>query len=127
MQQLNPVALSAHCTVQFYIHPSLQSSSRIFLRIDRVQPHLRQPYTEPHKVLSRTDKTITIYVNGRKTTVSLDRVKPAHLLSETACESLPSVNKSIKDDKLSTNDKSIFTAKSGRHVYFPKKLAISVT
>ncbi|GFV97350.1 hypothetical protein TNCV_2038601 [Trichonephila clavipes] len=71
MQQLNSAATSAHCTDQYYIHPSLQSSSHIFLRIDRVQPPLRQPYTGPHKVLSRTDKTIITDVNGRKTTVSL--------------------------------------------------------
>ncbi|GFS81625.1 uncharacterized protein TNCV_2440511 [Trichonephila clavipes] len=70
MQQLNPVATSTHCTDRFYIHPSLQSSSHIFLRIDHVQPFLRQPYTGPHKVLSRTDKIITIDVNGRKTTVN---------------------------------------------------------
>ncbi|GFX98070.1 uncharacterized protein TNCV_4907191 [Trichonephila clavipes] len=127
MQQLNPVATSAHCTDQFYIHPSVQSSSHIFLRIDRVQPPFRQPYTGPHKVLSRTDKTITIDVNGRKTSFSLDCVKPTHLFSETVCESLSTVNKSIKDDKLSTNDKPIFTTKSGRHVHFPKKLAIYVT
>ncbi|GBM54012.1 hypothetical protein AVEN_215387-1 [Araneus ventricosus] len=44
MQQLNPVATSAHCTDRFYIHPSLKSSSHIFLRVDRVQPPLRQPY-----------------------------------------------------------------------------------
>ncbi|GBN21365.1 hypothetical protein AVEN_122955-1, partial [Araneus ventricosus] len=56
MQQLNPVATSAHCTDRFYIHPSLKSSSHIFLRVDRVQPPLRQPYTGPHKVLCRTEK-----------------------------------------------------------------------
>ncbi|GBN12400.1 hypothetical protein AVEN_44618-1 [Araneus ventricosus] len=67
MQQLNPVATSAHCTDRFYIHPSLKSSSHIFLRVDRVQPPLRQPYTGPHKVLCRTDKTITVDINGRKT------------------------------------------------------------
>ncbi|GFV70387.1 retrovirus-related Pol polyprotein from transposon opus [Trichonephila clavipes] len=70
MQQLNPVATSAHCTDRFYILPSLQSSSHIFLRIDLVQPPLRQPYTGPHKVLSRTDKTITIDSNGPKTSFS---------------------------------------------------------
>ncbi|GFW72931.1 transposon Ty3-G Gag-Pol polyprotein [Trichonephila clavipes] len=126
MQHLNPVATSVHCTDRFFIHPSLQSSSHIFLRIDHVQPPLRQPYTGPHKVLSRTDKTITTDVNCRKTTVSLDRFKPAHL-SETVCESLPTVNKSIKNDKLSTKYKPILTTKSGRRVDFPKKPAIYVT
>ncbi|GFV50283.1 transposon Ty3-G Gag-Pol polyprotein [Trichonephila clavipes] len=125
MRQLNPVATSAHCTDRFYIHPSLQSSSHI----DDVQSPLRQPYTGPHKILSGTDKTITIDVDGRKTTVSLDRVKPSHLLSETVCESPPTVRKSIKDDKLSTNDKLIFTTKSERRVHFPKtsQLYIYVT
>ncbi|GFW07493.1 hypothetical protein TNCV_3916261 [Trichonephila clavipes] len=127
MQQLNPVATSSHCIDQYYIHPSLQSSSHIFLRIDRVQPPLRQSHTGPHKVLSRTDKTITIDVNGRRTSFFLDRVKPAHLLSETVCESLPTVNKSINDDKLSTNGKPIFTTKLGRHLHFLKKQAIYVT
>ncbi|GFW45288.1 transposon Ty3-G Gag-Pol polyprotein [Trichonephila clavipes] len=89
MQQLNPVATSAHCT-------------HILLRIDRVQTPLSQPYTGPHKVLSRTDKTITIDANGRKNTVSLDHIKTAHLLLETVCESPPTVSTSVKDDKLST-------------------------
>ncbi|GFV95669.1 transposon Ty3-G Gag-Pol polyprotein [Trichonephila clavipes] len=75
------MATSAHCTDRFYIHPSLQSSSHIFLRIDHVQPSLSQLYTGSHKVLSRTDKTITIDVNGRKTTVYLDRVKNPHIFS----------------------------------------------
>ncbi|GFT82460.1 hypothetical protein TNCV_3350371 [Trichonephila clavipes] len=79
------------------VKEDLQSSSHIFLRIDRVQSPLRQPYTGPHKVLSRTDKTTTIDVNGRKTTVSLDRVKPSQLLSETVCESVPTVIESVEE------------------------------
>ncbi|GFY09326.1 transposon Ty3-G Gag-Pol polyprotein [Trichonephila clavipes] len=71
MQQLNSVATSTHCTDRFYIHPSLQPSSHIFLLIDRVQTLLRQSYTGPHKALSRTDKTIITDVNGRKKLVSL--------------------------------------------------------
>ncbi|GBL94017.1 Telomere-associated protein RIF1 [Araneus ventricosus] len=107
MQQLNPVATSAHCTDRFYIHPSLKSSSRIFLRVDHVQPPLRQPYTGPHKVLCRTDKTITVDINGRKTTVSLDHVKPAHLLLETVL-SPPPVIKNLKSQ--------IFLVKRGCHI-----------
>ncbi|GFU33804.1 transposon Ty3-G Gag-Pol polyprotein [Trichonephila clavipes] len=97
LHQLNSVATSAHCINQFYIHPSLKSSSHIFLRIHCVQPLLRHPYTEPHKVLSRIDKAITIYVNSRKTTASLYRVKPGHFLSETVCESPSTVSESVND------------------------------
>ncbi|GBN70242.1 Transposon Ty3-I Gag-Pol polyprotein [Araneus ventricosus] len=129
MQQLNPVATSAHCTDRFYIHPSLKSSSHIFLRVDRVQPPLRQPYTGPHKVLCRTDKTITVDINGRKTTVSLDRVKPAHLLPETVL-SPPPVIKNLKstDVHTSKNDEPpSYVTRSGRRVHFPKKLTTFIT
>ncbi|GBN91387.1 Gag-Pol polyprotein [Araneus ventricosus] len=129
MQQLNPVATSAHCTDRFYIHPSLKSSSHIFLRVDHVQPPLRQPYTGPHKVLCRTGKTITIDINGRKTTVSLDRVKPAHLLPETVL-SPPAVIKNLKgtDVNTSKNDEPpIYVTRSGRRVHFPKKLTTYIT
>ncbi|GBM06705.1 hypothetical protein AVEN_30788-1 [Araneus ventricosus] len=129
MQQLNPVATSAHCTDRFYIHPSLKSSSHIFLRVDRVQEPLRQPYTGPHKVLCRTDKTITVDINGRKTTVSLDRVKPAHLLPETVL-SPPPVIKNLKstDVHTSKNDEPpTCVTRSGRRVHFPKKLTTYIT
>ncbi|GBO21922.1 Pro-Pol polyprotein [Araneus ventricosus] len=123
MQQLNPVATSAHCTDRFYIHPSLKSSSHIFLRVDRVQPPLRQSYTGSHKVLCRTDKTITVDINGRKTTVSLDSVKPAHLLPETVL-SPPPVIKNLKmtDVHTSKNDEPpTYVTRSGKRVHFPKK------
>ncbi|GBL76526.1 Transposon Ty3-G Gag-Pol polyprotein [Araneus ventricosus] len=129
MQQLNPVATSAHCTDRFYIHPSLKSSSHIFLRVDRVQPPLRQPYTGPHKVLCRTDKTITVGINGRKTTVSLDHLKPAHLLPETVL-SPPPVIKNLKstDVHTSKNDEPpTYVTRSGRCVHFPKKLTTYIT
>ncbi|GBM38058.1 Transposon Ty3-G Gag-Pol polyprotein [Araneus ventricosus] len=129
MQQLNPVATSAHCTDRFYVHPSLKSSSHIFLRVDRVQPPLRQPYTGPHKVLCRTDKTITVDINGRKTTVSLDRVKLAHLLPETVL-SPPPVIKNLKstDVHTSKNDElPTYVTRSGRRVHFPKKLTTYIT
>ncbi|GBO33893.1 Transposon Ty3-I Gag-Pol polyprotein [Araneus ventricosus] len=125
----NPVAKSAHCTDRFYIHPSLKSSSHIFLRVDFVQPPLRQPYTGPHKVLCRTDKTITVDINGRKTTVSLDRVKPAHLLPETVL-SPPPVIKNLKstDVHTSKNDEPpTYVTRSGRRVHFPNKLATYIT
>ncbi|GBM30246.1 hypothetical protein AVEN_26155-1 [Araneus ventricosus] len=124
-----PVATSAHCTDRFYIHPSLKSSSHIFLRVDRVQPPLRQPYTGPHKVLCRTDKTITVDINGRKTTVSLDRVKPAHLLPETVL-SPPPVIKNLKstDVHTSKNDEPpTYVTRSERRVHFPKKLTTYIT
>ena len=40
---------------------------------------LKPPYNGPYPVITRTEKHFTIDINGRKETVSLDRLKPAHL------------------------------------------------
>ncbi|KFM80815.1 hypothetical protein X975_11052, partial [Stegodyphus mimosarum] len=83
MQQSNPIATSTHYQEKCYVSATLKSCTHVYLRVDRVKPPLCQPYTGPHKVLSRTDKTFTIDINGLKSTVSIDRVKPAYLLSDS--------------------------------------------
>ncbi|KAL4704955.1 hypothetical protein ACJJTC_013412 [Scirpophaga incertulas] len=40
---------------------------------------LQLPYSGPHRVLSGTDKTITLDLGERRITVSIDRVKPTHI------------------------------------------------
>ncbi|KAF8766361.1 Histone acetyltransferase type B catalytic like protein [Argiope bruennichi] len=45
-----------------------------------VKPPLCQAYTCPHKVLKRTQKSFTMELNGRTSTTSTDRVKPARLI-----------------------------------------------
>lgn len=117
MQRLHPIATSAHCTTKYYVHPSLKTCSHIFLRIDRVQPPLCQPYTGPHKVIQRTDKTVTIDLNGRKSVVSIDRVKPAYMLCETIEPTETTHEPSVKQT----------VTRSGRRVKFPKKLATYIT
>ncbi|GBL92895.1 hypothetical protein AVEN_54557-1 [Araneus ventricosus] len=80
MLEMNPVATSAHGKTKFYVTPSLKTYARVFLRIDSGKPSLCQHYTGPHKVLKRTEKNFTIKLNGRTSTVSIDRVKPAYLI-----------------------------------------------
>ncbi|XP_026315261.1 uncharacterized protein LOC113226744 [Hyposmocoma kahamanoa] len=50
-------------------------SSFIF---DTSRRSLQPPYSGPHRVLDRRDKTISLDVGGRTVTVSIDRVKSAH-------------------------------------------------
>ncbi|GFT35363.1 integrase catalytic domain-containing protein [Trichonephila clavipes] len=67
---------------QKFCAPKLDDCSHVFLRVDKVSPSLSQPYTGPHEVLSRNDKHITININGKKSCVSLDRVKPAFVFKD---------------------------------------------
>lgn len=65
-----------------FVSPDLKTATHIFLREDMVRRPLSAPYTGPHEVIARNDKTIDIRVNGHVTKVSLDRVKPAYILQE---------------------------------------------
>ncbi|GFT42813.1 retrovirus-related Pol polyprotein from transposon 412, partial [Trichonephila clavipes] len=82
MRSLNPVSTAQHGTQNIYINPSLKTCSHIFLRYDKVNPPLTPPYTGPHLVISRNDKNFIIDLNGKQSTVSIDRIKPAYLLAD---------------------------------------------
>ena len=68
-------------------HPSFIShdlhSSHIFVRDDSTHKPLQPPYCGPYKVLNRADKYYTLDINGHKETVSIDRLKSAHLENTT--------------------------------------------
>ena len=74
-----PMPVLHHGHTPSRIHPSLRSSSHVFLRVDAVRRPLVQPYLGPFEVLERNDKTFVISQNNKRVTVTVDRLKPAHL------------------------------------------------
>ena len=66
-----------------YLPPQLNSCSFVFVREDAHHPPLTPPYRGPYKVLQRSDKAFKITLTGgREDWVSIDRLKPAYLLSD---------------------------------------------
>ena len=51
----------------------------VFIRRDSHRTPLQRPYEGPFKVLQLGEKNFTIDIGGRKDTVSVDRLKPAHI------------------------------------------------
>ena len=51
----------------------------VFVGYDTLRKPLQHPYDGAYKVLKRTDKFFTVDLNGQQDTISLDRLKPAHL------------------------------------------------
>ncbi|KFD46801.1 hypothetical protein M513_12329 [Trichuris suis] len=85
MRDLRPIPTASRpSTTAVFIAPELQSCSHVFLRNDAVHRPLDPTYSGPFRVLSRQDKTFVIEISGRPSTVSIDRLKPAHLANDYA-------------------------------------------
>ncbi|KAK3875588.1 hypothetical protein Pcinc_019547 [Petrolisthes cinctipes] len=80
---LAPVPTTRHCVSPRYVPPALQNSNYVFLRRDTIRSPLAKPYEGPFRVLQRQPKTFIIDYGGRHETVSVDRLKPAHIDLDT--------------------------------------------
>ena len=67
-------------TVQLtgHVPNTLATATHVFVRHRGVCKPLQSPYDGPYP-LTETEKFFTLNINGRKDTVSVDRLKPAHL------------------------------------------------
>ena len=60
----------------------IATCTHVFLRRIAIAPPLTAPYDRPYKVVARSGRVMKILVKGKVETVSLDRVKPAHMECE---------------------------------------------
>lgn len=86
MKQIDFFSLSTgsdHSFQRPYVPPDLSHCTHVWLRRDRVRRPLEAPYVGPLRVVRRTEKYFTLELqSGDEETVSIDRLKPAHLPQE---------------------------------------------
>ena len=82
-----------------------------YVRIDASKPPLCRPYAGPFEIVSKSPKYFVLRVKGKDDKISVDRLKPAHKLSDTPPSSrkLSDINESLfrianYSQKQSTND-----------------------
>ena len=63
----------------FYVPKDLERCSHVFVRHDAVRKSLQPVYDGPFPVVKLSDKVVTIRRLDKNDTISIDRVKPAHL------------------------------------------------
>ena len=128
-------------TTKTNLPPDLSTATHVFIRHDAVRKPLQPPYDGPYPVIKRTDKHFTIKINNRTDTISIDRLKPAHLDTTDAapdtdtsrCSRLQNQPTSPTPQPHSSNPvtpppatPTTRTTRSGRHVHFPMYLAQNV-
>ncbi|KAF8791609.1 hypothetical protein HNY73_006450 [Argiope bruennichi] len=82
IQILQPVPASNLTKQKGILHKDLAITTQAFVRRDSIRRTLEQPYNEPYKVLSRTEKVFTLDMHGQKRTVTIDRLKFVYILNE---------------------------------------------
>ena len=129
MQQLQAVPVRKQPQRKVHISEALSSCTHVFIRHDGVRRPLQQPYDGPYKVLQRADKHFTIDINSRHDTVSLDRLKPAHLEppASPARELTPTIPATLANNPPLPPDPTARVTRSGRHVHWPKRLICTFT
>lgn len=80
---------------QSFVHPALQKCTHIFLKNDLNKKALEPPYTGPFKVVERATKDMKIQLPGRQVRVSIDRLKPAHLLEDDNDKEAPEAQSQV--------------------------------
>ena len=93
----------------------ITTCTHVFLRRIAIAPPLTAPYDGPYKVVARSGRVMKILVKGKVETVSLDRVKPAHL----ECE--PTTGTTIQLKTPNKPQRSTATRTSGRNPQGPPR------
>lgn len=90
MSSLAPNSKSHTNNRSTFVHKDLATCTHVFVRNDTVRSPLTPPYDGPFKVIQRDSKHFTIQMPLRTTVVSIDRLKPAHLINEEEYTTSPS-------------------------------------
>ncbi|CAK9832763.1 Transposon Ty3-I Gag-Pol polyprotein [Anthophora retusa] len=86
MRLLQPAPGSRHGTRNTFVYKELNSSPYVFLRHDATRTPLQPTYDGPYEVLERGSRTFVIKVKDKATRVTIERLKPAHILNEDRVE-----------------------------------------
>lgn len=83
ISKIRPPQASRHGTPPSFVHQDLEHCTHVMLRTEGVKPPLQAPYSGPYEVIQRHKQTMNILINGKATTVSINRVKPAYIFHDT--------------------------------------------
>ncbi|XP_033222559.1 uncharacterized protein LOC117176428 [Belonocnema kinseyi] len=105
-QQLRPISGTRHGQKAVFLYKDLVTWTHVLRRVDTTfKKSLEDPYEGPYPVVSRTDKTFVITVDGINITVSMDRLKPAYIIADSeeqphTAREIPASDKTVEPEKV---------------------------
>lgn len=122
---------------QIFVHKDLQTCNYVFIRTDAVKKPLQPPYEGPYKVIDRDKKIFTVQLPQRQAKISIDRLKPAYTVNDTAetehnTTQRQRINRSNPETQIPTSRQQLITTQttkpqiktqSGRTIRLPVRFA----
>lgn len=115
IRTLRPTTGSNHGRKATFVFKDLTTTEHVFVRNDGPKGPLQQVYDGPYKVITRSKKTFVIDKNGHDVTVSIDRLKPAYVVTESDHED--------DDNENDTTQSTTIIVQRPRTLPAPEKLA----
>ena len=109
----------------FFVPRELSTATHVYVRVDRHRNPMAAPYNGPYRVIHRSDKTVTVNIDGREDTVSIDRVKPA-VIEFNKDDIAPTANTPPTPNTVTLDNSKTTTTRTGRIVRRPVRFADTV-
>ena len=132
-----------HGNRRIFVFKDLMSSEHVFVSHGAPGWILQQPYDGPFRVVSRNNRTFVVNIRGKDVTVSIDRLKPAYVISDDSDNAEEHGADRIvqpreeEDDPVEAsgppptqqlgNNANQHTTRTGRRVRFPERLQIGIS
>ena len=82
IEKIRPRSITRHGDKKTFVFRELETSPYVFVRHDASGGPLQPPYDGPYQVIQRGTKTFTVKINNKNVIVSIDRLKPAFIVSD---------------------------------------------
>ncbi|GBP65081.1 hypothetical protein EVAR_46875_1 [Eumeta japonica] len=120
VRKLQPSPASRHGERAIFVYKDLATTTHVFLREDTIRSTFQPAYTGPQEILKRGDKIFTILVNGKQTTVSIERIKPAYTVDDELLNTAQTATREPKSVlEQNSEHRNIKSTRTGRTVRFP--------
>ena len=83
IHKMKPTPTASHGNRTIFVPNELSTSSHVFVRQPPVRPTLSCTYDGPYKVTERNEKYFIVDVDGLNKKITIDRLKPAFLLTDS--------------------------------------------
>ena len=131
-ERIQPTEAARHGERRPFVFKELRTAEHVFVRHDGPKIQLQMPYDGPFPVIERGEKTFVVHMHGKNQIISVDRLKPAYIISDASTDRVeptaetPGVGKESAsperrgEARLAGEGRETRT-KSGRRVRFPDR------